>query len=128
MNTLCQDQSPSGAISSLSKSQPDPTGSTASRPTGNPPPEPECGAPAVAIDQTGLIVAAEPICTPLFQWEPAQLVGQVLEVLLLAGADNSRQHLARDQRALESDNGALPRLLALARRKDGTSFPAPITL
>jgi hypothetical protein len=128
MNTLCQDQNPCLAMSSLSKPHPDPTGSAASQPTGNPPPELERGAPAVAIDQAGLIVAAEPICAPLFQWEPAELVGEPLEALLLAGADKIRQQLVPDQGPPDSDSEGLPRLFALARRKDGTSFAAAVTL
>jgi len=128
MNTLCQDRSPSGAMSSLSEPQPDPAGSVASQPTGNSPPELERGASAVVIDQAGLIVAAEPICAPLFHWEPAQLVGQTLEVLLLSGADRIRQQLVPDQGSPNSDSGALPRLFVLARRKDETPFAAAVTL
>lgn len=115
-------------MSSLSHPRPEPAGSAASQPASNPPPELERGAPAVAIDQAGLIIAAEPICAPLFQWEPAQLVGQPLEVLLLAGADKIRQQLVPDQSPPDSATAAMPRLFALARRKDGTSFAAAVTL
>jgi len=125
MNPVCQDQSSDRATSSLAKPPPDTVG--VSQPTGDPP-ELGLGALAVAIDQGGRIVAAEPICTPLFYWQPAELVGQPLEVLLWSGADKIRQHLVPDQSASDSDNTVPPRLFALARRKDDTSFAVAVTL
>ncbi len=116
------------AMSSLSKPQPDTAGLTASLPVGKPPPELEQGGLAVAIDEAGLIVAAEPICAALFQQEPAELVGQPLEVLLLAGADKIRQQLVPSDAPPDSDTVTLPRLFALARRKDDTSFAVAVTL
>lgn len=121
MKPLCQDQGPGPALSSLS-----PDG--ASQPAGAPPPELGFGALAVVIDQAGIIVVAEPVCSPLFRWEPAELVGQPLEVLLQSGVDKIRQQLVPDQDLPDSDSAAPPRLFALARRKDDTSFAVAVTL
>jgi hypothetical protein len=126
MKPRCQDQAPSRAISSLAKPQSDTVG--ASQPAGDAPPELEPGGQAVVIDRAGLIVAAEPNCAALFHWEPAELVGQPLEVLLGSGADKIRQHLVPDQGRPDSDSGAMPRLFALAQRKDDTSFAVAVTL
>jgi predicted nucleic acid-binding Zn-ribbon protein len=103
-------------------------GSASSLPTGKAPPELEHGALGVAIDQAGIIVAAQPICAVLFQREPAELVGQPLELLLQAGADKIRQQLVRNQATADFDSASQPRLFALARRKDGTTFAVTVTL
>ena len=110
-------------MSSLSQPPPDTAG--ASQPGGDPPPELKLGALAVVIDQAGLIVVAEPVCAALFHWQPAELVGQPLEILLGSGADKIRQHLVPDQ---GPDSLALPRLFALAQRKDDTPFAVAVTL
>ncbi len=115
-------------MSLLSKPQADTAGLAASQPSGKPPPELQQGGLAVVVDQTGVIVAAEPICVALFQREPAELVGQPLEILLLAGADKIRQHLVPDEDPPDTNSAPLPRLFALARRKDDTSFAVAVTL
>ena len=112
----------------LSLSNPQPGTAGASPPAGDPPPELELGGVVVVVDQAGLIVAAEPVCAALFQWAPAELVGQPLEVLLRSGADKIRQQLVPDQGPSDSEGVPRPRLFALARRKDDTSFAVAVTL
>jgi len=112
----------------LSFSNPQPGKAGASPSVGDSPPELEMGGVVVVIDQDGLIVAAEPICAALFQWTPAELVGEPLEILLRSGADKIRQQLVIGQSQADSESPPQPRLFALARRKDDTSFAVAVTL
>ena len=128
MNSPSQDQNPGPSISSLSPAPFDPA-AIASAVSGNDiPPELKLGEVALVIDQGGLIVAAEPICAALFQWEPEELVGQALEVLLVAGTENLREQLVARPSAPGEESQARARVFALAQRKDGTSFPVAVTL
>lgn len=128
MNSSCKNESSGRATTFFSKAPVDTPAPPPSQPAKETPVELELGGVAVVIDHEGVIIAAEDICRPLFKWEPTELIGHPLEILLLAGTDKIRQYLVPDQASAGSEGGAVPRLFALAQRKDGVSFPVAVTL
>ncbi len=128
MNVPCLNENAGLAASCVAAPPLETVAPTATLPNNGAAPEPQLGTGVVVVDDAGLIVAAEQTCAVLFQRQPAELVGQPLEVLLVAGTDKIRQRLVSDQ--AEPGPGSPPpaRLFALAQRKDGTSFPVAVTL
>ncbi len=82
----------------------------------------------VVVDDRGMVVYVNATAVSLFGWAPAEIVGQAVEVLMparyRAGHDGHRKGYAEAPRARPMGIGV--DLAAL--RKDGTEFPAEISL
>ncbi|MGH8245774.1 MAG: response regulator, partial [Gammaproteobacteria bacterium] len=106
-----------------------------SRTSGEPVPAPTDGviAPAAAhggavltLDQAGKILSADDGCVAMFGWDAAMLVGVDLKVLLKEGLEQGVEAFLQRHRGGDASkaSGSLP---LIARRRDGTEFPASVT-
>jgi PAS domain S-box-containing protein len=83
--------------------------------------------PQIAADNRGRIVAANDAVTMLLQWEPSELIGQRIAVLV--PKEYRAAHERAFQAARQSKQRSLRRTIrATAMRKDGSEFPVEISL
>jgi len=81
------------------------------------------------VDAEGRIVLCNPAITEMFGYQPAELVGQPVEILVPEAA--SATHATHVQAFVRGDVARRPmgaRPVLEARRRDGTTFPVQITL
>lgn len=79
------------------------------------------------ISETGKIVSADEADAALFGWQGPELVGQSFGMLLKPGLEhNLRQFLRQTGTGIQNAESCVFRVVA--RRKDGTEFPASVTL
>jgi PAS domain S-box-containing protein len=84
--------------------------------------------PVVAVDARGAITYANPMAEQAFGYADDELIGQSIEVLVAEGA---RGPHAAQRQVFQGHPTARPMGLGrafLARRRDGTAFPAEISL
>ncbi len=83
----------------------------------------------LVVDRRGVIRRVGPQVTPLLHYEPAELIGQPVEVLVPEATRAAHVALRTTRFAAEDEQRPMGRPLALrARRKDGRLVPVDISL
>jgi PAS domain S-box-containing protein len=80
----------------------------------------------LAMGDAGEIIAARDACEAIFGWDPTELVGRNVHVLLKDGLDNEIGRFLHRHRAGMNPAGTIE-MHVTALRKDGSEFPAHVT-
>jgi PAS domain S-box-containing protein len=94
--------------------------------TAAPASSPAKGVAVLALGDAGEILAARDACEAIFGWDPTELVGRNVHVLLKDGLDNEIGRFLHRHRAGMNPAGTIE-MNVVALRKDGREFPAHVT-